>query len=486
VAAELGYLPLGLAQAAAVISTQRLGYTTYLERLRAFPLGQYLTREAGQAYPHGVAEAVLLSLQTVAVGDESGVRDRVLEIMSVLSAAGVRRDMLHAVTDPAMVDAALGRLAEASLVSFSVDGQTVTAHRLVLRVVRDRLVAAEQQEAVCQAAATALENRARALAGSVDRLAVRDIPEQVAALAEAMSGLPGDPPDELATLLLDLLFLALYHLNELGDSTQQAITVGEPLVLDYERKLGADDPDTLTARNSLAIAYSLAGRTAEAIALYEQVLAGRERVLGPDHPHTVASRNNLAIAYRNAGRIPEAIALHEQTLADREQALGPDHPHTLNSRNNLAIAYLTAGRTVEAIALHEQALAGRERILEPDHPDTLNSRYNLAIAYRAAGRTAEAITLHEQALAGRERILGPDHPDTLSSRNNLANAYYAAGRNAEAIALHEQALAAREEALGLDHPDTQQSRNNLAIVRQAMAAGESGAEGGESAPARSE
>jgi hypothetical protein len=35
VAAELGYLPLALAQAAAVIAGQRRGYGEYLERLRA-------------------------------------------------------------------------------------------------------------------------------------------------------------------------------------------------------------------------------------------------------------------------------------------------------------------------------------------------------------------------------------------------------------------------------------------------------------------
>ena len=37
-AAELGYLPLALAQAAAVIARQHLGYETYLDRLRALPV----------------------------------------------------------------------------------------------------------------------------------------------------------------------------------------------------------------------------------------------------------------------------------------------------------------------------------------------------------------------------------------------------------------------------------------------------------------
>ena len=95
-AGELGFLPLALAQAAAVIRGQRLGYGTYLERLRALPVSEYLTRQDGQPYPHGVAEAVLLSLQAVQAADRAGVCAAVMELMSVLSAAGVRRDLLHA------------------------------------------------------------------------------------------------------------------------------------------------------------------------------------------------------------------------------------------------------------------------------------------------------------------------------------------------------------------------------------------------------
>ena len=54
VAAELGYLPLALAQAAAVIAGQRLGYGTYLERLRKLPAEDLLRpEEAGQVSARG-------------------------------------------------------------------------------------------------------------------------------------------------------------------------------------------------------------------------------------------------------------------------------------------------------------------------------------------------------------------------------------------------------------------------------------------------
>ncbi len=475
-AAQLEYLPLALAQAAAVITALHLSFRTYLERLRALPVQEYLTRGQGQPYPPGVPEAVLLNLDASRTGDHGGMCTEVMEVMAVLSAAGVSRELLYAAGragalaarseagPPAdMVDRALTRLAERSLLTFSQGGQTIIAHQLVMRVVRDTLTRSGRLMTVCRVAASVLEAYAESLKGSHDRQAIRDIPGQVAALLDRTAVSAGEADKELARLL-PLRSWALYHLNELGDSAAQAIGVGEPLTADFDRLLGPDHRDTLLSRDSLAQAYQSAGRTAAAITLFEQTVAARKRVLGQDHPDTLQSRENLAGAYLEAGRAAEAIRLHEQTLAARERVLGPGHPRTLTSRNDLAEAYTEAGRAAEAIPLHEQTLAARERVLGPDHPHTQESRDNLAAVYRDADRAAEAIPLHEQTLAARERVLGPDHPHAQESRDNLALAYWAAGRVAEAIPLFEQTLAARKGVLGADHPDTLTSRHNMATA----------------------
>jgi hypothetical protein len=90
VARELGYLPLALAQAAAVISGQRLTFEMYLNRLRSLPVEEYLIRGEGQPYSHGVAEAILMSLDAVQAGDQGNLCIRVMEFLAVLSTAGVR------------------------------------------------------------------------------------------------------------------------------------------------------------------------------------------------------------------------------------------------------------------------------------------------------------------------------------------------------------------------------------------------------------
>ena len=287
---------------------------------------------------------------------------------------------------PEVVDEAVGRLAGSSLLTFSTGGATVAAHRLVMRVIRERLARQGRLAATCLAAAAALQARAGSLREVwQDRPARRDLVEQILAVHEHAAACPAEDGSELTQAVLRLRGWAVWFLNDLGDSAARAIQVGEPLLADMEQVLGPDHPDTLTCRNNLALAYQAAGRAAEAIPLFERTLAGRERVLGPDHPDSLVSRNNLAVAYRAAGRAAEAIPLHERTLAGRERVLGPDHPDSLVSRNNLAAAYQQAGRFAEAIPLHERTLAGRERVLGPDHPATLTVRNNLAAARESLG-----------------------------------------------------------------------------------------------------
>jgi tetratricopeptide (TPR) repeat protein len=476
VVSELGYLPLALAQAAAVIVGQQLSYGTYLERLRALPTGEYLAPEPGQHYPPGGAAAVLLSLDAARASDQSGVSARLMETIAVLSGAGVHRALLHAAGQagvlagdgqgvaPALVDRALEHLARWSLLAFSLDGQTIIVHDLVARVVRDWLASRQRLAAAGSAAALVLEAQSRLLPDSQDRRAIRDISAHVMALAENMGG---SADEDLMRALLRLRFFVLSHLIELGDRASQAIAVGEPLIADVERLLGPGHSDTLLAWDSLAVAYRAVGRNADAIPLLEQTLTSRQRTLGPDHPSTLTSHSNLAAAYRDAGRVSEAIPLLELVLAGRERRLAAEHPQTLAARNNLAAAYQAAGRAAEAVPLLERNLAGCERVLGSGHLRTLAARNNLANTYRDVGRAAEAVPLLERNLAGCERVLGSGHSRTLAARNNLAVAYQAAGRAAEAVPLLEQNLARCERVLGSGHSRTLAARINLAAANYA-------------------
>jgi len=346
VASELGYQPLALDQAAGVIAGQHVGYAAYLAKLGAQPARDYLVRgEDGeeQPSPPGLAEAMLLSLEAASAADPLGVCTGVMELMAMLSPAAVRRDLLHAagqagallgasrrVAAP-MVDQALERLNERSLLGFSLDGRAVSMHGLVARVVRGWLTRRGRLATAGRAAASALERSAAALAEPRDHAAVRELLGQVTALLDNAGASAGDD-QELAAMLMRLRILALHDLIELGDNLPRAIAIGEPLTADLERLLGPDDPDTMRSLNDLARAYR------DAVPLVERTLAARERQFGADHPSTLASRNNLASAYRATGRPAEAIPLFEKNVAACERLLGADHPRTLASRHNLELA----------------------------------------------------------------------------------------------------------------------------------------------------
>jgi hypothetical protein len=63
-----------------------------------------------------------------------------------------------------------------------------------------------------------------------------------------------------------------------------------------------------------------------ALQLYEQTCAGYERILGADHPDTLTYRLSLANAYYKVGRLSDGIILLRDIVARCEQVLPPGDP----------------------------------------------------------------------------------------------------------------------------------------------------------------
>ena len=315
-AGELGFLPLALAQAAAVIAAQHLDYPAYLARLRAVPVRDSLKRAPGEPYPHGVAEAIVLALDAAAEGDQPGLCLGLINTVALLSAAGVSRALLYAAgqqgllqhpgtrtaAEPQSIDEALGRLASASLLTFSVDDATVAAHRLTMRVAVERQAQDGSLAGLGAGVAGLLWVVIQSLAEPwQNRPAARDAVQQIMALHEHLAPYLGGQDAALTETLLRLRGWAIWCLNALGDSFGQAIEYGQDLVADSARVLGETHPNTLGSRNNLAATYRDAGRLDEAIPLFERSLADSERVLGETHPNTLGSRNNLALLGSSSG-----------------------------------------------------------------------------------------------------------------------------------------------------------------------------------------
>ena len=175
----------------------------------------------------------LLSLSATRTVDKTGMCARITAIMAVLSAAGVRRELLHVAgragvlassgrrVEAALVHRVLEWLSDRSLLTFSLDGQTVMMHRRAAQVVRHGLVRRRRLGAVCWVAASMLEAHAIAVARSHDRPAVRGYPPAGDGSLDNLAELAGEADEEPAEMLLRLRFIPLYHLIELGDSARR-------------------------------------------------------------------------------------------------------------------------------------------------------------------------------------------------------------------------------------------------------------------------
>jgi serine/threonine protein kinase/tetratricopeptide (TPR) repeat protein len=280
--------------------------------------------------------------------------------------------------------------------------------------------------------------------------------ERSVALRAAQLG--ADHPDTLASKnSLALLYWAQgkYH---------QAEALLNEVLQARKTQRGTDHADTLTSKNNLALLYKQQGKYAHAEPLFMEVLEARRHQLGPDHPETLDTMSNLAALYHQRGRYDEAEHLYKQVLAGYHRQLGADHPHTLTCLNSLADLYRVRGRYDEAEPLFKQVLEARRRTLGADHPHTLTSMNNLAGLYKARGRYDEAEPLFKQVLEARRRTLGPEHPDALTSLSDLGGLYQARGRYDQAEPLFQQVLVAQRRTLGPEHPDTLKSMNNLAAL----------------------
>ncbi|MDN3028365.1 FxSxx-COOH system tetratricopeptide repeat protein [Streptomyces sp. S.PB5] len=501
-AEELGCLPLALAQAAAVIRAQRLTFVEYRERFRRHQVGQVMRRVPGQPYPHGAAEALLMAIRQVETGDHAFTVGRVVELIALLSPSGVyREDLKTALTDreAAEVDGVVGMLSEASVVSLSLDGDVILMHRLVQRIIRDRLLLEGRLSERVVEAAEALH---RLLGHADDRsrreAADRGLTDHILALWAATESLG----DETRRTLMDLHRAAVGLLVERAE-VLRACNLGREVLAEHTRLALPQDDKVLGAMAALAYAYQVADRYDLAIPLRERYAAAHRERFGPDDPRTLNAVNSLGYVLEAAGRLDEAEALHRRNLADSLRINGPDHQTTMYAQVNLASTLRSKGEKETALALFQKNLADNERAMGPDHPSTNNARGELARMYERIGRYGESLALYEQVFAhladtgqelelwwGRHRAralvsaghtdegiaelnrllrcaepeLGSDHPETLCLRIFLARAHTAAGHHATALALFTACVYDRQRVLGPDHFETLNARRNLGLA----------------------
>jgi tetratricopeptide (TPR) repeat protein len=461
---DLGYEPLALAQATAVIASSAPSCRDYRERF-ALRRKQF----TGQA----PAAAATWTLSLDLADQLAPVTAQFLIVLSSLLDGHEIPGALFTTRAVGEYLAAAGGVATGSVAQADpqrVWGDVLTLERAGLVTVDPGRARTVRVSPVVQAAVRALipgpalGGAARAVAAALLELWPLDehSPWLAADLRSGTASLQRASGDVLwQDGCHPLLLRAGQSLDNAG-LTGPAVAHWGELVVTGERVLGPGHPDTLLAYRQLAAAHLDLARPAEAAASLRRALAAGTRRLGPDHPGVVAVQVGLGRALIACDQPEDATAVLTEATAASERVHGGDHPDTLGARDEFAAAGQAAGRTGDAIACFRRTLADRERVQGPRHPDTITTRQRLAGAYLADGQVKQALAEHKRAVADRERMAGPEHADSVAARSLLAAAYYQAGRVSTALPLFEQVRDDSERLLGVDHPDTLARRASLA------------------------
>ena len=239
-----------------------------------------------------------------------------------------------------------------------------------------------------------------------------------------------DPADPLHRYAAQMEPEHLWCIGEYSDLTLSLDKRGSVIPVEnlrrwrsWEERLAAEageaHPETLTARNNIAVWTGRAGDAREALRLAWELLPDRERVLGADHPDTLRTRSNIAARTGDSGDARQALRLFRGLLPDQERVLGADHRDTLRTRSDIATCTGNSGDARQALRLARELLPDQERVLGADHPDTLRTRSNIAAWTGDSGDARQALRLFRGLLPDQERVLGPDHCDTLTTRESI-------------------------------------------------------------------
>ena len=296
-AADLGYLPLAMAQAAAYLLDRKLACTAYRKRLAHKRLAELAPHALPDEHQATIAATWGLSIELADGLAPAGVARPVLEIAALLdpnaipftvftttAVTGYCTSRADRVIDADDTHDAVRLLHQLSLVTVDDATSTVRVHALVQRAVREALTA--DAVALATTAADALvtvwprieRDPATSQVLRANTTALRNNSE------DALLGPNAHPVLFRVGGSLGEAGLVQAALDTFAGLVQAALDTFAALLDDLLRVLGPDHPDTLTARSSFAYWRGESGDPAGAAEAFEQLLADRLRVLGPDHP----------------------------------------------------------------------------------------------------------------------------------------------------------------------------------------------------------
>ncbi len=496
-------VPLAVATAGALIATENMTVTDYLQLLDTQSLPEDL--QLGD-YPATVMKAWHLLLDRLEL--RSPAAYRLLSICSVMAPVisldlvvsdammDAVQELDPSVTERSMINRLIRQIDQLALIKVDYSARQMQVHQVVQEVVRQRMLEDELASARRDVHQILILVRPH---GDVDDPAMW--PEYRMIWPHLT---PSQAHRSTKSQVRDLLVDRVRYLRQRDDlerGRRRAEEIQRAWADMLSEQQGLAAPNVLRQQLyrlqfNLAIILRDLGRYQDARDLDEEVLRGQEAQLGKDHQHTLQTRSNLAADLRALGEYRQALRYDMETYQSWEEnsGFGDEYSGMLMAANNLALSYVLAGNHRLALRYDQQTLERRLRTYARSHPRTLDSgsavgrdlleagRYQdalrmtldvqtqchdtygddaritlnayrwLGIAQRCVGRPMDAAVNLDTAVYGLSRAFGQESGDALAGRLSRALNYLALGRVRDGREAAEEVLAAYEHRLGSDHP----------------------------------
>jgi tetratricopeptide (TPR) repeat protein len=460
----LGYLPLALEQAAALIIELRWSFARYVEQLHvARPELLSQQREGATRYSDSVATTWLITISRL-----SALPRTMLRIAGWFAPDDIPRAVFsanHAILQQAAggnvselaLDQAFGELSRVSLIRLAE--KTFSMHRLVQ--------AAEQDGMKAQERAPSLELAIQLLntftPEPAEDVPTRDVwtaatPHAESLIAHARS--QAHYTDQVAILAHSLgeFLLARRAFVQADPLTELALTIAENL-------LGPTHPHVAIRLTNRALVLKGLSRITEAESMLKRAIDISEQLPGlKDIKPFVVQLSNLGTILLDLDRVTDAEELFRKALRLAEDQSPPDAALIATVLDNLGTVLQQTGQFGPAEPLHKRALELKEQALGHYHPRVADTLNNLAGLMSSTNRESEAELLYEKALRILEASLLPDDPRIAVALNNLAELLYRTGRREEAEVLLRRALSIDKKSLTADNPTLASHLDNLAFL----------------------
>ncbi len=460
-AAELGDLPLAVAQAVAHIEQSDMDPADYLSQFST-RRSALLARGSVLGYQGRVDTAwdisfdrlrldapAALTLMTYSAFlgaepiPESAFAAR---LPRLAEQAGAEQD------DPLVLADAVGAAAALSLVRRQPGSFQV--HRLVQAVIRGHLDPPERTAVAADVAAMV------AAAHPGDPNLPTSWPGYAALAPHVFAlGAAADGQDAARHLVLD----TIAYLNTTADAHGSRL-VAEGVHDRWGTGLGPGHRDTLTMAAYLALAVMWDGDAATAARLGTRSLDLARRELGVDDPVTLRIASYLVCALAWLAQADRARELTLDTLERVERTLPATDADRLRLSGYLSLVLVWVGAP-DADGIAQRILENTRSVLGANHPTTLLAATDLALGLLTAADVGRLRAVSQDAWARAREVLGPRHLITLGAAAVLGVAACWTGDRALAAQLDEQFLSRTAALLGSDHVITLMAVAATATIR---------------------